>query len=195
MSFRVFVIPEDFRKDQYLLRPIIQKLAEACRKKARVRICTNPLLGGDREALKWERIKEIIHMYRGVTDCFLLIVDRDDKEHRYQRLQDLETKAEKLLGADRFFLAENAWQEVEVWVLAGMTDLDPTWSWSEVRAHRDSKEAYFLPYAKQRGLDTGRANDLSQLASEAASNYPRIRHLCKEDVRRLEMRLHDRLST
>ncbi len=50
----VLVIPEDFRKDQYVLKPIIQKMMQAIGLSARVEVCRDPLLGGVGEALKWE---------------------------------------------------------------------------------------------------------------------------------------------
>jgi hypothetical protein len=50
---RVLVIPEDFRKDQYMLKPIINALMKSLGKpSAKIRICQDPLLGGVSEALK-----------------------------------------------------------------------------------------------------------------------------------------------
>ena len=77
------------------------------------------MLGGVGEALKWERIQEILLFYSGMIDLYLLIIDRDGKAGRRQRLNELEGLAANLLPTDRGFFAENAWQEVEVWVLAG----------------------------------------------------------------------------
>ncbi len=57
----VLIIPEDFRKDQHVLRPIIAKMFTAVGKpKANIQVCQDPLLGGVSEALKWERIAEVI---------------------------------------------------------------------------------------------------------------------------------------
>ena len=78
---RVLAIPEDFRKDQYILQPILSALLEAAGKpKARVRVCTDPLLGGISQALRWERIVEILDRYRGMVDLFVLCVDRDGNQ-------------------------------------------------------------------------------------------------------------------
>lgn len=57
MSYRVLVIPEDFRKDQFVLEPIVSKMFEAVGRKAKVIVCRDPLLGGIDQALKWERIR------------------------------------------------------------------------------------------------------------------------------------------
>ena len=73
----VLVIPEDFRKDQYILKPILQALLRASgRPNAKLQICQDPLLAGVDQALRWERIAEVLEMYP-MVDLFLLIVDRD----------------------------------------------------------------------------------------------------------------------
>src|SRR5581483_2814090 len=88
------------------------------RRTAKVQICTDPLLGGISEALKWDRINEIIEMYPTV-DLFLLCVDRDGMEGRRISLDNIEQLAVQTLRDHRLILAENAWQEIEVWALAG----------------------------------------------------------------------------
>lgn len=188
MSFRVLVIPEDFRKDQYLLQPILQQMISTVRERAKVRVCADPLLGGVGEALKWSHIEQILDRYRGMVDGFLLVVDRDGEPNRRQRLDDLEKQAEAFLGERRLF-AVDAWQEVETWALAGVTDLPRDWKWGEVRRDPNSKEAYFEPYARSRGLHVAPFGGRKRLGEEAAKNYARIRKLCPEDVGRLEGRL------
>ncbi len=60
----VLIILEDFRKDQYVVGPIVRRmLAEVGKPNANVRVCRDPLMGGVSEALKWERIKEVLHRY------------------------------------------------------------------------------------------------------------------------------------
>ncbi len=67
----VLIIPEDFRKDQYILKPIVEALMAAIDKPhANVRVCQDPLLGGVAEALKWDRIKEILSRYQGMVQVF-----------------------------------------------------------------------------------------------------------------------------
>ncbi|HYU34203.1 MAG TPA: hypothetical protein VEW48_18775 [Thermoanaerobaculia bacterium] len=189
MSFRVLVIPEDFRKDEPLLKPILEKMLEACGRTAKVRICKDPLLGGVREALKWSRIQEILDRYRGMVDCFLLVVDRDGLAGRKKSLAVIEKEAARFLGAEGRFFAENAWQEVEVWALAGLTDLPRSWAWKTVRAEPNAKEAYFELYVRQKGLPAEPFGGRLRLGLEASKNYPRIRRLCPEDVGVLESRL------
>ena len=125
----VLIIPEDFRNDQYILRPLFQRLFRSLNRTATVTVCTDPLLGGVSEALKSERLAEIIEQYDGMTDLFILCVDRDGDTSRRTRLDQIEQEFGIPL---RRFLAENAWEELESWVLAGL-DLPDGWRWTEVR--------------------------------------------------------------
>lgn len=191
----VLIIPEDFRKDQYILKPIVVRMLKAADiHAAKVRVCIDPLLGGVGEALKWERISEVIDMHP-MVQVFLLIVDRDGKLGRRASLDSLEEKANERLnkqagrGADRRFFAENAWQEIEVWALAGIADLPKHWKWRDVRDEPNPKEEYFEKFAAQRGLLNEPGQGRTTLGREAAKNYARIRSLCSEDVANLEGRI------
>ena len=125
----VLVIPEDFRNDQYILRPLFQRLFRSLNRRATVTVLTDPLLGGVGEALKSERLAEVVEQYDGMTDLFILCVDRDGVASRRDRLDAIE---QEFGTADRRFLAENAWEEIETWVLAGI-DLPKGWGWLDVR--------------------------------------------------------------
>ena len=138
--------PEDFRKDQYLLKPLFERLfKKEFGKAARVAVCQEPLLGGIGEALKSERLFEVVDRYRGMVDVYVLCVDRDGKKERRRRLDAIE----KEFTAGRTFLAENAWEELETWTLAGL-DLPPAWNWSDVRAEVSVKERHFDKLAEAR---------------------------------------------
>lgn len=188
----VLIIPEDFRLDQWLLKPIIKAMmTELGKPHANVKVCRDPLLGGVEQAMKWERIAEILDMNRTVH-LFLLIVDRDGKEGRRLGLDALEQQAAAKLPSDRSFIAENAWQEVEVWLLAGH-DLPKEWQWKEIRETRDPKELYFEPYASQRGVLHKLGRGRKALGREAAKRYSRIRLLCDE-VAALEEKIRTYIS-
>ncbi|MDB9509975.1 hypothetical protein PN499_01980 [Kamptonema animale CS-326] len=185
----VLVIPEDFRKDQYMLEPIIKAMMKAIGKsRAKVRICRDPLLGGISEASKWENMEAIINQYR-MVDLFLLCVDRDGKEGRKKALENIENQASKILTDRQLFLAENAWQEIEVWVLAGQ-DLPKEYNWQKIREEINPKETYFVPFAQQRNLLDTPGEGRKPLAEEAAKRYGRIRQLCPEDIVNLENRIN-----
>lgn len=186
---RVLVIPEDFRKDQYILQPLVTAmLAELGRPRARIQVCRDPLLGGIGEALKTERIKAIIERYQGMVDLFLLCVDRDGDAHRRQRLNELERTAQQLLPASCALFAEHAWQEIEVWLLAGH-DLLAGWSWPVIRAELNPKERYFDRLVQRRGLQDEPGGGRRTLGQEAARRYDRIRQRCPEDIVVLEERI------
>ncbi|MDJ0840084.1 MAG: hypothetical protein QNK37_26465 [Acidobacteriota bacterium] len=191
----VLVIPEDFRKDQYMLKPLIEALMRSAgRKKARVRVCRDPLLGGVSQALKWSRLEEIIVRYKGMIDVFLLCVDRDGITERRKSLDHLETKATQFLPEHKYFLAENAWQELEVWVLAGQKDLPGDWNWQDIRQERDPKEAYFIPFSHSRDLVNEPGEGRRTLAREAAGNFTRVLRLCPE-LNHLRDRLQALITT
>lgn len=195
MTTKVLIVPEDFRKDQYVLKPIIERLLDTLTPRARVRVCQDPLLGGVGEALKSERILDILDRYRGMVDLFLLIVDRDCDPNRRAKLDHLEATARQTLTGSRTrLLATEAHQEVEVWVLAGLPDWRSPDPWTAVRAHCDPKEAYYDPYARVRGLLDAPAEGRQQLADEAARNYPRIRQRCPE-LAEFETRIRDVLES
>ncbi len=180
---RVLIIPEDFRKDQFILKPLFSGLFRAIGKpRARVRICQEPLLGGIGKALKTERIAAVVKKHEGMTDIFILCVDRDGDTNRRQRLDSLEREF------GRTFFAENAWEELETWLLAGM-DLPKGWRWQDVRAEVSVKENYFNPLAKQRDVASTPGEGREVLGEEAARNIPTIRQKCPEDFDALAQRL------
>ncbi len=182
MSVNVLVIPEDFRKDQYVLKPIVEQMMQALGIRAKVRICTDPLLGGVDEALKWDRLAEIIERYRGMIRIFLLVVDRDCNLARADRLRALEQQAANMLaGTSKAFLGENAWLEIEVWALAGMLDLPVEWRWKDVREERHPKERYYDGYARAVGCSPVRTKAAKSspgkqraTTSASASSAPRM---------------------
>ncbi|KLU60351.1 hypothetical protein CEB3_c32020 [Peptococcaceae bacterium CEB3] len=190
----VLVIPEDFRKDQYILAPIIKAMFNYLGKpKAKVAVCRDPLLGGVHQALRWETIAGVIDRYKGMIDIFVLCVDRDGILGRKQQLGEIERSAATRLEDHRHFFAENAWQELEVWVLAGH-DLPKDWKWVDVRQEVNPKETYYVPYAKNRGLWQRPGEGRVALSLEAARRYERIRGLCPEDIGLLESRIRQVLE-
>ena len=185
---RVLIIPEDFRNDQYLLRPLFDRLFRSLNIPANVAVCQDPVLGGIREALKSERLREIVDRYDAMIDLFILCVDRDGNLFRRNRLDQIEAE----FDGQRRFLAENAWEELETWTLAG---LDLPWRWSEVRAEVSVKERYFAPLARQRRVAGGLGQGRMRLGEEAARNITKIRQKCREDFDQLAHRAHTLLTS
>jgi hypothetical protein len=113
---------------------------------------------------------------------------------RRAALDALETRAAELLAPPKRFLAENAWQEIEVWALAGQT-LPRGLSIKEIRGHEHPKEAYFKPFAESRGLTEELGSGRWHLGREAARHYNRIRSRCPEDVAALDSRIREWLES
>ena len=180
---KALIVPEDFRRDQFILKPLFSKLLASLGKpRATVRVCQNPLLGGVGEALKSERVAEIVDRDGGSVQVILLCIDRDGNTGRRQRLDQLEEEfGEPLLGTE-------AWEEIETWVLAGLK-LPPDWDWADVRAEVQVKEQYFSVLASQRGVDGGPDGGRSELGEEASRLIDAIRLKCPEDFDALARRL------
>lgn len=147
-------------------------------------MCKDPLLGGVGEALKSERLNDIVERYDGTTDVFILCVDRDGNEGRRVRLDSIEAE----FGNGRIFHAVNAWEEIETWVLAGL-DLPDGWRWNDVRAEVHVKERYFEPLARDRGVSDGPGGERKALSKEAAGNLLAIRRKCPEDFDAMAQRI------
>ena len=179
---RLLVICEDFTYDQHIVKPIVEQMMSALGKlQTKVKICHDPQLGGVQQALNPAQIEAIVQKYKGQTDLFLLIVDRDGETGREQQLE----KIERLISAthNKPLFAANAYQEIEAWLLAGLSDF----SWSRsVRNERDAKETHYLPYAQRRELAATKSQGRKELSRQI--NYNRICQLCPE-VERLQKRL------
>lgn len=183
---RVLVIPEDSRNDQYILKPLFREFFKSIGKpRAHVRICCDPVLGGIVEALKLERIREIVDQYKGMTDIFILCVDRDLKRGRRSQLDRIE---DKFRSDGQAFYAVNAWEEIEIWVLAGL-ELPKDWLWQKVRAELHVKERYFDPLAERHSVSNGPGGGRKALGAEAAYKIRTIRQKCPEDFDALAHRL------
>ena len=183
---RVLVIPEDFRNDQYLLKPLFERLFRSIGKAERRTSgsARTLCLAASARALKSERIQEIVDQHGGMTDIFILCIDRDGNQERRARLNRIEAE----FGNDRTFLAENAWEEVETWALAGLK-LPGGWHWADVRAEVHVKERYFDVLAEERGVAGDPDGGRETLGEEATRNLPAIRRKCPEDFDALARRL------
>ena len=121
-------------------------------------------------------------------DLYILCVDRDGEVGRRQRLDDIESEMQARFGEEGHFLAENAWEELETWVLAGL-NLPDNWRWADVRAEIHVKEQYFEPLAVMRGLAGSMGGGRRVLAQEASRRILAIRRKCPEDFDALARRM------
>jgi len=184
----VLVIPEDFRKDQFILQPIIEAMFAKLERPVIVEVLKDPLIGGIDQAMDRSVLGEIIEDNKWKVELFLLCVDRDAEAGRRTSLSNLEQHFNAVLGAGKLMACEHAWQELEVWVLAGH-DLLEGWSWQEIRNERDPKEAYFDKLVARRNLRDDPGDGRKTLGLEAARRYRRINSRCREDIQVLEKRV------
>lgn len=194
MSLNVLIVAEDYRKDQYILKPIVTSMLEHVGKpRANVRVCRDPLIGGVEDALDRKTIEDVI-LTNPQYDLFLLLVDRDAEPHRDERLATAEANAADVTRQQQVVLADQAHQEVEVWLLAGQNDLPNEWDWANVRAERQAKERYYDPYVAQRTLTNSPGGGRKPLGQTAGTNYvSRVRQLCDE-VQALEDRVSEAIE-
>ena len=96
MSYKVLVIPEDFTKDEHVLKPVIERiLADAGRANPSIQVCRDPNFGGISEALKIERLRTDVIARYPMVDLFVLLVDRDGKAGREVTLANIETELQR----------------------------------------------------------------------------------------------------
>jgi len=185
----VLIIPEDHTHDHFLLKPIFTSLfATLGRPRANIRICDKPRLRGVQQATHLDTLRDIIASHR-MTDIFILCVNRDGDLNRKSKLNGLETA----LAGRRYFLAENAWEELETWALAGI-DLPIEFRWTDVRPAISVKEHFFAPVARALGIDEGPGEGRKEIGRQAARRLQAIRRKCPEDFDNLANRLQAVLS-
>jgi hypothetical protein len=193
---KVRIIPENAQDDHYLLKPIFEGMFRFL-SKPRTRIEIHyPRVKGFQAVSKFAHIAEVVDKFKTTVDLIVLCVDRDGEDHRREKLDSLEARVEKQLVPPPYFLAVDAWQELEVWALAGVgwKSLMPSWTWKAVREDRDPKEHYFEPLVRARGLADSAGRGRKVLGEEAGRNYAKVRQNCPE-IRRLEERIRQCLHT
>jgi hypothetical protein len=186
----VMIIPEDPTNDHYLLLPIFERLFASIRRPpTKVMICLNPRMRGLNDALNTNRLRDIVVRYP-MIDYFILCIDRDGNKNRRDRLNEIET----IFNGRPALIAENAWEELETWALAGLR-LPRSWTWATVRAEVSVKERYFDPLAQQMGLANGPGGGRKEMGILAARRISAIRQKCPEDFGGLVNRLQTLLDS
>ena len=181
MSFNVLVIPEDFTKDEHILKPVVEHILEDCGRKAQVQVCRDPNFQGVQAALSLDGLREVIARYP-MVHLFVLFVDRDGKPGRKMRTDEIERAfSAELEPQARRFLAEVAWQEVEVFILAGVT-LPSDWKWNEIRSDANVKDTFFKKLVALKGTAKYPHEGRKKLMAESIGNWRRIKSRCPEDI-------------
>lgn len=188
----VQIVLEDTPKDEHIAVPLIRALFQFIGRPANVAPLRHRMRSVE-QAIDIERLLPQLAARCGMVDLFLLIVDRDCQApdrprggNREAALRSLEQRisASGELGTSCRFLAYEAIEELEVWLLAGF-DVP---GWQEIRGHCDPKEAFFEPFSNGRGVFEKPAEGRADLMADAVRRYRRIRHLCPE-IQVLEQRI------
>jgi hypothetical protein len=147
---KVLVIPEDPSLDQYILKPVVERIFSDLGRSPRVTVLSNPRLRGVAEALDSSILADVVITYP-MNDLFLVIVDRDGDESRAGVANAREREHQ-----DRLFVCL-AIEEIEVWMLAIHRDTLPA-PWREIRAEINPKVRFAEPFLKAQApkLDLGR---------------------------------------
>jgi hypothetical protein len=147
---KVLIIPEDPSLDQYILKPIVERLFADLGKTPRVTVLLNPRLRGVAQALNSEILADIVATYP-MNDLFLVLVDRDGDEMRTAI-----ASARESAHPNRLFVCL-AIEEIEVWMLAIHSDTLEI-GWGEIRAEIHPKERIAKLFLRERAprLDAGK---------------------------------------
>lgn len=180
---KVLVIPEDPTLDQYILKPIVERLFQDVGRRARVDVLSDPHLRGIDEALDSKMLARIIEE-NPMVDLFLIMVDRDC--NRYGNEERAAAREQEHPGK---LLACLAVQEVEVWMVALHREaLDG--AWKDVRADCDPKERYAEPLLRKLSSPTAVGHGRKQAMRELATQWSALVQRC-EELARLRERLKE----
>lgn len=170
---KVLIVPEDPTLDQYILKPIVERLCTTRGFPARVDVLRDPHLRGVDQALDKEVVAGIVRD-NPMVDLFILMVDRD-----CDRLGNTTKAAARLEEHRGRLLACLAWQEVEVWMLALHRKQLPV-PWSTVRDECDPKEAYADPFITAQGWSTEVGRGRKKAMRELGAGWQGLLQVCPE---------------
>ncbi len=180
------VVPEDPTLDQYVLKPIVERLFANLGKMPRVQVLSNPRLQGVSQALDGEILADIVDTNR-MIDMFLVLVDRDGDDTKRPR----QAKERTRQHADRLFVCL-AIEEIEVWMLAlhrGRLGVP----WRDVRAEHHPKERFAHPFLAAHAPKLSAGGGRAWAMRELGSKWKGVLEVCPE-LAELQQTLADWLS-
>ncbi|MCH7687053.1 MAG: hypothetical protein IH899_10300 [Planctomycetes bacterium] len=173
---KTVVICEDDRLDQYILTPVINQIFKELGQKVRIQFVPHTEIQGFNQAVQKAKHKIVLSRYP-MADVFFLIIDRDGNENRENgkfadRLADAAASGNQMFGC-------LAVEELEVWALA-LHHRDLNEDWETIRKHRDPKEAYFEPFARQKKWHTGPGKGRKSAMNILRQKWDRLKNRCPE---------------
>lgn len=177
---KVLVIPEDPSLDQYVLKPIVERIFSDIGKSPRIQVLSNPRLRGVAQALDSAILTDIVETFR-MIDLFLVLVDRDGDARR----QGVASQREKE-HQGRLFVCLGI-EEIEVWMLA-IHHRATGIPWKQVRAEVHPKERFAQPFLEENApkLDPGAGRAWAM--RDLGTHWKRVLQRCPE-IRELQQRI------
>ena len=170
---KVLVIPEDPTYDQYILKPVVERIFKDLERPARTWVLQNPRLTSIAQALDSTVLAEIVDKYP-MVDLFLVLVDRDgDSGGRPAR-----ARAREDAHPNRLFVCL-AIEEVEVWMLAIHRDklCEP---WNDVRAEHHPKERFADPFLDEHAPKLGPGGGRKWAMRQLGPKWQGVLEVCPE---------------
>ncbi len=183
---KVLIIPEDPANDQYILKPVVEKIFAELSRIARIEVLYDPWLRGASQALSQQVVEEIV-TDNPMVNLFLLIVDRDcDREKNSTK-----AAARELEHQDRL-IACLPREELEVWMLAlyrsGFKN------WADIQAECDPKERFAWPFLEKMGWDEELGGGYKRAMDPLSKEWKGLLAVCPE-LKELRDRIAGWLST
>ena len=188
MSTRVLVIPEDPTHNGYILTPLVKMvLADAGKPQAKVKLLTNPKLGGydhAAAAIRGELRVRYAHM-----DLWLFFPDADRASE--DAVGNLETE---LANEGVELLCCAAEPEVEIYACVAYRD-ETGLDWrTQMRTHPRFEEEVFGPLLREHGNERMPGGGRKKMTEQSINPRQQFYRLCPE-IRKLRDRIADVLPT
>lgn len=152
---KIFIIPEDQELDQYIVKPILERILSDIGRTARIDVLPKPRMRGISHLMGPGVIEDIVEDYP-MADLFVVMVDSDcDYQNRGEKIKALVERQPAARDGKKRLIACIAREEIEVWML-GLHHRDPALgaAWQDIRAHCHPKEAFAEPFIARKGWST-----------------------------------------
>lgn len=179
---KVLIIPEDPTKDQYILKPVVERIFRELGLTARVEVLRDPHLTSINQALDSQQLSAIVNE-NPMIQLFLLMVDRDCEN--YNNTAKSQERVKEHAGR---MLSCIAREEIEVWMLA--LHLEFRDGWKKLRKDCHPKEAYAQPFLKAKGWTLDLGGGYKRAMKSLTEQWKALLQLCPEladlaeDIRR-----------